>query len=208
MNCKKVQRMLPDYVEGKLPLALEEEVEKHLKECNTCQEEYSFYIDSSKVLLHSPILPAAYEHLTVSDKVMERILQENKWAAPAPERAREISPLLRKIITGLAITVLLACFLPVFILGQQLNEAMHQTPIDTATDTVASAESLPFSSEGARGSTTIQYGIVASTINPISYSSLQKEQPHVHYGLLSALFGILITVVSMSWLSRSKKHAD
>lgn len=208
MNCKTVQRVLADYMDGKLSPTQEKEVEKHLEECEACQDEHAFYIDSNQAFLHSPVLPATYEHLSVSDKVMERILQENKWASPAPERAREIPKPLRQWITGLAITLLLASFLPVFILGKQLGEVMHPAVFDTATDMVASAESLRFSSEKSESVPTTQYGIIASSNAPISYSLPPKEQPsHVHYGLLSALFGILVTVVSMSWLSRSKKHA-
>ncbi|WP_286883743.1 anti-sigma factor family protein [Aneurinibacillus sp. UBA3580] len=208
MDCKTVQRLLADYTEGKLPLTVEEEVEKHLEDCEACQEEHAFYIDSTQqALLHSPVLPARYEHLTVSDRVMNRILEENKWAAPAPERAREIPQPMRRWITGLAVALLFACFLPIFMLGRQLNEVMNPTPADTATDIVVSAEALRFSPNDANNIRTTQYGIVASATNPISYS-LPPEQPsRVHYGLLSALFGILISVVSMSWLSRLKKHA-
>ncbi|ERI08343.1 anti-sigma factor family protein [Aneurinibacillus aneurinilyticus] len=208
MNCKTVQQLLANYMEGKLSSAQEKEVEKHLEECEACQDEHAFYIDSNQAFLHSPVLPTTYEHLSVSDKVMERILQENKWASPAPERAREIPKPLRQWITGLAIALLLASFLPVFILGKQLSEVMHPAAFDTATDMVASAEALRFSPERSESIPKTQYGVIASANAPIPYSLSPKEQPsRVHYGLLSALFGILVTVVSMSWLSRSKKHA-
>ncbi|MFT9847584.1 anti-sigma factor family protein [Aneurinibacillus sp. REN35] len=209
MNCRAVRGLLADYAEGKLSEALEQEVEKHLETCAACEEEYSFYIESNQALLHSPILPAAYEDTSVSNKVMERILQENKWAAPVPERAREIPVSTQKWVTGLAIALLLACFLPVFMLGKQLSEVMQPDPFEAATDMVISAEALPFSTEGVRRTQTISYGVIATASEPIPYHLPPKEQTsHVHYGLLSALFGILVIVVSMSWLSRLKKHAD
>ncbi|AMA73558.1 MULTISPECIES: zf-HC2 domain-containing protein [Aneurinibacillus] len=208
MNCKTFRRLLPDYMEGKLSSSLEEEVEEHLEQCPACQEEHAVYIDSNQTFLHSPVLPAAYEHVTVSDKVMERILKENKWASPAPEHARPISPVVRRLITGFAFAALLACLLPLIMLGQQLNEAMQAMPIDTATDTVLSAEALSLVPDAGKGAgKNAQYGVIASLADPIPYSLSAKERvPRIHYGLLMALFGILVTVISMNWLSRVKKH--
>ncbi|MBN6188619.1 zf-HC2 domain-containing protein [Aneurinibacillus sp. BA2021] len=209
MNCKTVRGLLADYAEGKLTGKTEQDVEKHLETCAACEEDYSFYIETNQALLHSPILPAAYEDTSISNKVMERILQENKWASPVPERARELPVSMQKWVTGTAVALLLACFLPVFMLGKQLSEVMQPAPFETATDMVVSAEALPFSPDGARSTPKISYGVIATASEPIPYRMPPKEQPsHVHYGLLSALFGILVIVVSMSWLSRLKKQAD
>jgi anti-sigma factor RsiW len=208
MDCKKVIRLLPDYTEGVLPPKVEKHIEEHLAECLACQKEHSFYIDEDS-LLHSPILPAAYEHVSVSGKVMERIMQENKWASPKPEHTREMPSSLRRMITGFAFAVFIACLLPLFMLGQELNEVMHPVQTDQATDTVVSAEALPLPAGAGQEHTEASYGVVATFANPLPYTPSQKEQsPQVDYGLLAALFGILVTVVSMSWLSRSKKQVS
>ncbi|BAU28878.1 putative zinc finger protein [Aneurinibacillus soli] len=201
--------LLPDYAEGVLPEEMEARIARHLEQCPACRFELEFYIEETSSFLHSPALPAEYQGISVSDQVMARILEENKWAAPTPKQDVGLSTLRRRIVLGLAAVLLVLFTIPVLISERASAPAPSSSPEMAATDRIASIDQFvlpegsrqPQKSEGS----SMTYGIIASAGNPILYQDVSKESGTlVNYGLLSAIFGILVIVVGMGWLSRLK----
>lgn len=201
--------LLPDYEEGVLPEEMEARITRHLEQCPVCRREREFYIKETSSFIHSPALPAEYQGISVSDRVMARILEENKWASPVPKQDVGLSVLRRRILLAVAAILLMLFTLPALIGEKASVTAPTPSPEMAATDRIASIDQfvLPDAPKSPKQSDVpgMTYGIIASSGDPIVYRmSSTESRVAINYGLLSAIFGILVIVVGMGWLSRSK----
>jgi hypothetical protein len=211
MDCLTVLLMLPDYVEGSLPADMAKSIEQHLPSCSACKEEHAHCLDEGSLLIHSPSLPVDYHEFSISGKVMDRIMQENKWASPSSvsRKTLGLSRFARR--TGMiAAFVFLLLFTWPLLNVQKEASAVSVTAAQAAdgtTDTVSSMEQLQWQPERPVQPSKIQYGVVASIGDPIVYKVQNSEHGEtLNYGFLASLFGILMSVVTMSWLSHMKDN--
>lgn len=207
-ECDMMIPLLPEYAEGVLPEEMEACVARHLEQCPACRRELQFYEETAS-FIHSPALPTEYQGISVSDRVMARILEENKWASPASKQEVGVSTRRRRIILVLAVILLILFMIPVLTSENGSIPPPSSSLEMAATDRIASSDQflLPQDSKqsqkGEESSTA--YGVIANARSPILYQDVSSGSgTSVNYGLLSAIFGILVIVVGMGWLSRLK----
>lgn len=199
--------LLPEYAEGILPEEMKDRIARHLKQCPACHKELQFYEETAS-FIHSPTLSTEYQGISISDRVMARILEENKWASPALKQDAGVSTLRRRIILVLA-AVLFVLFMIPIVTSEQASVPPPSSSEIAATDRIVSSDQflLPPDSrqEQKIDESSMTYGVIASARNPIVYGDVSSEgSTSVNYGLLSAIFGILVIVVGMGWVSRLK----
>ncbi|WCN36692.1 anti-sigma factor family protein [Aneurinibacillus uraniidurans] len=207
-ECDMMIPLLPEYAEGVLPEEMEARIARHLEQCPACRQELQFYEETAS-FIHSPALPTEYQGVSVSDRVMARILEENKWASPAPKQDVGVSTLRRRIILMLAAVLFVLFMIPVLTGEKGSTPPPSSSSEMAATDRIASSDQflLPQGSKQSQkvDESSMTYGVIASARNPILYRDVSSESgTSVNYGLLSAIFGILVIVVGMGWLSRLK----
>ncbi|SHG60493.1 Putative zinc-finger [Thermosyntropha lipolytica DSM 11003] len=104
MNCKEVNELLLDYVEGNLPPYLKNELKTHLENCIRCQKILALTELENSLLKDTSDIPELDEEFT--RQVMKKIAL---LPAPLPQRA-----VIKKFISTLA--ALAACLLVAFML--------------------------------------------------------------------------------------------
>ncbi|WP_027417505.1 anti-sigma factor family protein [Aneurinibacillus terranovensis] len=207
MDCKTVRLLLDAptlSAENKL------KVEQHVEECPVCREDYSFYIrvtsESEDSPLHTMKLPAEYGDFSIADGVMARIWQENKWADPVKQKAGQLTKRKQRYLLFITVLLLVATLFPIIVNEGDNGSTSFAQSADGTTDTISSFDQLQLQNTES-GHSKIKYGIVASVENPIIYQVEDTDKDfRVNYGLLTSLFGILVTVVSLSWLTRCKSN--
>ena len=90
MNCEQIGELLPDYLQGRLSLALAGEVEKHLPGCPACGEEAALWKNLALLPEEQPS-PALESRF----KAMLDSYQEGRWekASLAAEKSKTPAPL-------------------------------------------------------------------------------------------------------------------
>ncbi|WCK56094.1 hypothetical protein PP175_09375 [Aneurinibacillus sp. Ricciae_BoGa-3] len=211
MDCKTVRKLLDDPY---LPEDKMVELEEHIDKCPDCKAEYSFYInfalDEQQTFLHPAHLSKEYESVSVCDSVMQRIRQENKWADPINGITVGMPRRRRITLALVTLLMLITGWVALIVQWNHSNEGALAYTNNSTTDTLLSARALKLNDTAGQSSPKkIQYGIVSSTANAALYHSEDKNNNFgVNYGLLASLFGILVTVVSISWLLRQSDNTD
>jgi hypothetical protein len=210
VDCKTVRNLLdePALSEDKMI-----ELEEHIETCEHCKAEYSFYInftiEDELTFLHPAPLSKEYESISVSDQVMQRIWRENKWADPV-NRGVRMTRTRRVVLALMAFILLMAGAVPLIVQWKDSNQAAAALGDNSTADTLLPVNSLKLSdTAGPTATKKIEYGVIDSTSSPVMYNSEDKSNNFtVNYGLLASLFGILVTVVSISWLLRHSDNTD
>lgn len=204
MKCSEIIPLLPLYTTHSLPSQSARRVAFHLTVCKDCQWEYRVWRESNKVLGGcSPSLLREGKSLSIADKVMSRILVEERWTLPVAGRPVRLPRFAKQWITSMAVLFMLVSGVMLFGAFQS-NHMTHFKHTEwkklTTTDFVMSADQLRAAKP--HDSSNLRYQIVASLGNPLDLHPLSGT-PVRKAGLITAIFGIMVTVVGMSWLSRS-----
>jgi hypothetical protein len=202
MKCNEIIPLLPLYTTHSLPSQSARRVAFHLAVCKDCQWEYRVWRESHKVLGEGTSSLMLENRPSIADKVMSRIIVEERWSLPGSGRPVRLPRLAKRWITSVAVLFILVAGVMLFGAAQS-NQLTHFNYTEwkkvPTTDFVMSADQLrvgkPHESQDLR------YRIVASVGNTLDARPLPASPVH-NIGLIAAIFGILVTVVGMSWLSR------
>jgi hypothetical protein len=214
MKCEEVQDLLPEYADNQLPEMTLRQIEQHIAGCADCRSEYKMWKQSGTWIQANKDQYASVKTAkSIVDAVMARILSEEKWAIPIGKKVFTLTARMRRIGFSVAMILLIVCG---FTLYSNTNadeeaesllmngEAVAMNTIDDKAQVISSnlhnedgtfiVGSEPLSSEEEKIDNT------ASQFLPIQ-SDAEAFKPK--YGLILSFFGILITVIGMSWMTRA-----
>lgn len=216
MKCEEAQGFVTEYLDHQLPEVTRRRIDHHLAKCSACRSEYAIWQESNEWIqadkYHYSSIAAPHSFV---DAVMARILSEEKWAIPIGKKVFTLTARMR-ILSVSAAAVLLMLFS--FSLFNQTNQNDFSNnaliPSGESLAMVASnkAQVVSASLQTDDGTYVVQPEPAPKSSEPLneietassSVFSLQdgSEPMKTNYGIILSIFGILITVLSVSWLSR------
>lgn len=199
MKCDDVQDKFGVYWSLSEDDAEREALEAHLLDCEHCSEQFRLWEESEEMLRYiseeDETVFGSIEH--VNRNVMERIYAEQSWLIPVAHKSYNFSKSFRR---NLAIAVagcmaMFACALIFFIIGNEQGTSPEQMAqltglMDTAN---ASGSGLVISAEFEVP--------VASVSDPFV---LKVVPTFPQYWVALSLLGIIITLLILNWLSRTR----
>lgn len=209
MKCEEAQELIVEYSDQLLPEVTKRRVDQHLATCSSCREEFKVWSESSKWIQvdkeqSSQIAPTK----SIVDAVMARILSEEKWAIPIGKKVFTLTARMRRLGASAAVILLMLCGFTLFAnSGQPESVAGADFPSQSKMEVVSSAIS---SNDGVSEVVTepapsVDSAIAStqSTPAPVMIENSGVDTGGPNYSVILSFFGILITVIAMSWLMRA-----
>ncbi|GBF11710.1 MAG: hypothetical protein ACH0QD_03795 [Tepidibacillus sp.] len=146
------------------------------------------------------------EKSDLSRKVMERIINENRWAVPVHEQPITNHKSTINIGSLIAIVFLIGVVLSFLFLKPSPNTYTPSAPNDSfisiikSTDFAKSFTNLGFSE--------IQEGMVASIGEPKLYHPHENDQTKLQLFLVIIILGLSMITLLMNWISNEDKNSN
>lgn len=197
MRCQEAQSLLTEYSENLLPELTRKAVDHHLADCASCRSEYQIWMESSKWLLSEKeqyTYPSTAR--SIVDAVMARILSEEKWAISIGRKVFTVTARMRRMTAVAAMLFLLLCGFTLYSNSDddRLRSGVPIAP--TKTEAIAaSIEITPIEPVMEQWSET------AAAVHSIGFNAADQQKPN--YAIILSFFGIVVTVVTMGWLTRA-----
>jgi len=204
MNCSQAEEMFGIYFDLPEEDPRRKEVDLHVRECPACAEEFLLWKESS-TLIQSGALLDDMEPVpeSVSKQVMERIYQDESWRIPVSERTYAMPYKLRRGLFA-AIALCLALFSVSFIYSLSHPRVEEAAPAEHSA-LFGFHQSASFAPEDTTDANSLSQSAVASStslfIEPAKLGPI-REAPD--YWLVVSLIGLMGTLLTMNWLSRTK----
>lgn len=214
MRCEEVQEMLPDYAENLLNEVTQRRVDNHLATCGACRADYELWADSGEWIkadkedYHS-VTPSR----SIVDAVMARILSEEKWAIPIGRKIFTVTARMRRIGASAAVILLMLFSFTLYLntsSTQQANAllidgelmAMGTPKIQVVSSSIQSDDGTYVVEVGPQYGQQEQLANATASILPLDGGPISSEPSKPNYSIVLSVFGILVTVITMSWLTR------
>jgi hypothetical protein len=208
MKCSDIQELFGVYWDLPNDDLRRAAVDKHIATCPVCAEEFKIWEESTFLIRSASInkeLPD-YKPL-VSDKVMNRIYENETWRIPVQERMYAISYTFRRNLTAV-IAFCLALFMFSFLFAIYYEGAPQSTiaAADNSLFDLEAPQALKSSqTESMNGHQMVD---AVASLNP---SFMEPIRFHVgpitsypHYLLVISILGLISTMLIMNWFSRTK----
>jgi|GEM_PF-652334 len=218
MRCEEVQDILDEYMEDRIPELSRRRVDHHLAACGACRSEYEMIKESGE-WIQSDKEQYASVKMTKSfvDAVMSRILSEEKWAIPIGKKVFTLTARMRRYGVSAAIILLFLCSFTLYSNTEE-NDSFATAMVSTTIKKEVTSAEETISSESRAAAVEKQVSVAALdevVSEPAGQELLQSassvipgdtlpapEKSAPNYSLILSIFGILITVITMSWMTR------
>lgn len=217
MKCDEAQELLTEYLDDQLPEVTRRRVDNHLSKCAACRAEYSIWQESNDWIQVEKDHYTAVTAPSIVDAVMARILSEETWAIPIGKKVFTLTARMRWMGASAAVILLMFCSFTLVNQSGSQNDLANGSLLpsgDTFT-MVASAKSAVVSASLQTDDGTYVVEPQATEAKPINPNDFETTSPRLlsnnedtestkaNHGLILSFFGILVTVLSMSWLNRA-----
>lgn len=213
MRCEEVQDLIPEYADNQLPEITHRRVDNHIAGCDGCRSEYQIWKESGSWIQadkeqYSTVTAAR----SIVDAVMARILSEEKWAIPIGRKVFTLTARMRRIGASAAMILLMLCAFTLYsnTKADESAEAMLMNGHMVAMNTTDKAAVISSNLQDEDGTYTVQEEPLPSSNEDPAKNSAQAlpieneaDSLKPKYGLILSFFGILITVIGMSWMTRA-----
>ncbi len=226
MKCEEVQELVTEYIDKQLPEMTRRRVDHHLSKCECCRSEYSIWSGSNDWLKSEKEQYAALTpQRSIVDVVMARILSEEKWAIPIGKKVFTLTARMRRIGVSAAAILLMLCSFTLFTNSDDQGSAGNLFIPKGETLTALSSQKTQVVSASIRDddgvyvvdsrnvtsdqepmdeiSPTPRANEVASAAPQLMSLNGDSDSGKPNYKLILSFFGILIAVLSMSWVTRA-----
>lgn len=210
MKCRDVIDIIPFYMDQTLCKETARKVKFHIDTCDDCHTEYIvwkesslFFMNEQQHLHSSPI--QRKQDSSIMHQVMNRITTEEKWALPVSNKAVKLSSVTHRWISTLCVLLLL-------VFGVVMFGAVSDDPVVTykekqadewsVTSIVMSIDQVQAIPSENKQHSDIRHRIVANIGDSIFFEA-KSHFATPNFYLVMAFLGILVTVVSMNWFSRT-----
>lgn len=206
MKCSDAIHLMPGYVDQTLPAHSMKAMKFHLQICQDCQMEYIIWKESS-ILFENDFktlsTSAAVESSGISSGVMSRLAKEEKWSFPITTSVFRLRPQTKRWVTTVSLLFILLFSVLLYGTLQPRERLDGEWQVFNSSQVVLSLDQLKASTiEKNREPLDLRYHIIASIGDPLNFNFYHKTSAP-NAGLIGAFLGIMITVVTMSWLSRA-----
>lgn len=203
MNCSQAEEWFGVYFDLPEDDDRRTQVDRHLQECPACAEEFLLWEESGS-LIQSGVLLADMEPVSesVSKRVMDRIYQDESWRIPVNERTYAMPFKLRR---GLfAVIALCLALFSVSLFYSLQHPAQEKAAPSEHSELFGFHQSASFNPDETTDADTLSKSAVASTSLFIEPARLGPIREAPDYWLVVSLIGLMGTLLTMNWLSRTK----
>lgn len=215
MRCEEVQEILPEYAENLLPEVTQRRVDNHMAACYACRSDYEIWSDSGEWMeMDKEEYHSVTPSRSIVDAVMARILSEEKWAIPIGRKIFSVTARMRRIGASAAVLLLMLFSFTLYV-NTSTSEHANAFVIDGEVMAINSPKAQVISSSIQTDDGT--YVVEAQTysaqddslanatasIVPLDGKPSTTDFAKPNYSIVLSIFGILITVITMSWLTRA-----
>lgn len=203
MKCEEVRQMISEYRANTLAKPMRQRLLQHVEDCPSCRVKHGDIGRSQQP--EKADGPVHVPRKSIVDSVMLRILSEEKWAIPIGRRVFTVTARMRRVGALIAILLLVVCSVVLYSNSDEEKLLAGTIVPPTKTEVIAAsieitAEQLdPFPDPLSADSN--QVALASGTIGYAFQPEESEEKPN--YGMMLGFFGILITVLGMSWLTRA-----
>jgi hypothetical protein len=207
MKCDDIQELFGIYFDLPDDDIRRKCVDEHILRCRVCAEEFEIWLESTNLIRSMHEIPPMQRKSTpITDKVMNRIYEDESWRIPVTDRIYQIPYKLRRNLTAiiaLCLAVFVVSFLFNLVYPSHSNLSAEEVS-PSGFNQVASAAGVI--SVGGLESTTngISQTAVASTtaliVEPIKLSYIHTP----NYWLALSLLGLISALLTMNWFSRTR----
>lgn len=214
MRCEEVQEILPEYAENLLSEVTHRRVDNHMATCYACRSDYELWSDSGEWMKadmeeYHAVTPSR----SIVDAVMARILSEEKWAIPIGRKIFTVTAKMRRMGASAA-AILLMLFTFTLYLNTSSTEHANSLMIDGELMAMDSSKAQVISSsmQDDNGTYVVENSPLSgqeetleyatASIVPLDGKPVNQDYAKPNYSIVLSVFGILITVLTMSWLTR------
>jgi hypothetical protein len=215
MRCEEVQEILPEYAENLLPEMTQRRVDHHMAACYACRADYEMWSDSGEWMkTDKEEYHAVTPSYSIVDAVMARILSEEKWAIPIGRKIFSVTARMRRIGASAA-AILLMLFTFTLYLNTSSTEQADALIINGEVMAMNSSKATVISSsmQTDDGTYVVEAEPLSSqdeplanataSIVPLDGKPVSNDIAKPNYSIVLSVFGILVTVLTMSWLTRA-----
>ncbi len=215
MRCEEVQEMLPEYAENLLPEVTQRRVDNHMATCYACRADYEMWTDSSEWMkMDKEEYHSVTPSRSIVDAVMARILSEEKWAIPIGRKIFSVTARMRRMSASVAV-ILLMLFTFTLYLNTSSTEQANSLVIngEVMAMNTPKAQVISSSMQSDDGTYVVEAQAPAgqeeplanatASIVPLEGKPTSSDLTKPNYSIVLSVFGILITVITMSWLTRA-----
>jgi hypothetical protein len=207
MKCDDIQELFGIYFDIPDDDIRRKCVDEHILRCRVCAEEFEIWLESTNLIRSMHEIPPMHRKSTpITDKVMNRIYEDESWRIPVTDRIYQIPYKLRRNLTAI-----IALFLAVFVVSFLFNLVYPSHSNLSVEELSPSGFNQVASAAGVRSGGGIESntnGIsqtaVASTtaliVEPIKLSYIHTP----NYWLALSLLGLISALLTMNWLSRTR----
>lgn len=208
MKCSEIQELFGVYWDLPNDDLRRTAVDEHIATCAECAEEFQIW-EESTILIRTAAIESElsdYE-LLVSNKVMDRIYENESWRIPVSERMYAISYTLRRNLTAV-IAFCLALFVFSFLFAI-VYDGTPQSSIASADTSLFDLQApQALKSSGTESMNGHKMGDAVASLNPSFMEPLRFHvgpiHSYPHYLLVVSILGLIATIIIMNWLSRTK----
>ncbi|WP_019122434.1 zf-HC2 domain-containing protein [Brevibacillus massiliensis] len=203
MKCQEAREKLTEYTDHLLPEVTRRRIDQHLAECDSCRSEFRVWAESGRWIQadkqqYANVKPSR----SIVDAVMARIMSEEKWAIPIGRKVFTLTARMRRIGASVAILLLT---LSVFSLYNNTSDK----PIAAGSLVPSKPEVIAAANETTQGLVKFSSGAETTSKQEVAatdkfvYNADFETGVGPNYGLILGIFGILITVIGLSWMTRA-----
>lgn len=198
MNCQDVLDRLGEYWDLADQDPAKAEMDRHIRECESCREEFAFWKESVGLIqsVREPAVSAAGTG-SISGKVMDLIYQTESWRKPVALHTYSLSWRVRRNIMA-CFAMCLAIFFVSFLysLLPDATDAGKGLGFSIKVETaVAQDGGLDIESDFFEDTPVV-------SISPAVLFVPEQAKTYANFYLAGSIFGVVITLLLMNWLSR------
>lgn len=208
MKCEEIQEMLGVYWDLPERDDKRQNVDEHIRTCETCAEEFEIWRESTDLIRsaaedNEPSYPSG----PVAASVMQRIYHDEAWRMPIGDRMYNFSYKLRRNLS-FVIASCLALFIFAFVFsviderrGSEQAAGTESSVFGRLNDPIVVASGQDDSMDGHRMATAV--ASLQGFSKPFTYR-VGPIHTMQDYMLFLSLIGLTSTLLIMNWLSRTR----
>jgi len=215
MKCEEIQEILPEYADNLLPEVTQRRVDNHMATCYACRADYEMWSDSGEWMeTHKEEYHSVTPSRSIVDVVMARILSEEKWAIPIGRKIFSVTARMRRIGASVAVLLLMLFTFTLYVntsTTEQANSliidgevmAMNTPKVQVISSSMQSDDGTYVVEAGQFSSKETPLANATASIVPLDGKPSSTDLAKPNYSIVLSVFGILVTVLTMSWLTRA-----
>jgi len=216
MRCEEVQELMPEYIDNQLPEVTARRIDHHVAACHRCRSEYSVWTESGNwIRAEKEQYATSASTRSIVDAVMQRILSEEKWAIPIGKKVFTLTARMRRFSLTAAALLLMVCTFQLYtntpalevdnlvVGGEVVAVNVEKSPQVISSSIQSNDGTYIVEAEPVSAESVPESKATTASLLPIEGEAVNDVADEPNYSVILSFFGILVTVLTLSWITRA-----